>query len=79
MSKLNTTYNQIDEMLVDVKKTLYQMTRGALASGALSEEMKEEDNWLLARAVIDIWCQARHYAPLHGKTKREFGNLSHFI
>lgn len=79
MSKLGETHKQIDKMLGDTRETLYQMAKAALASGALSEEMKEEDNWLLTKAVVDIWCQARHYAPLDGSTKKEFDNLSHFI
>ena len=68
--KLQEVKEQIDTMTKDIKETLCQMTREALSSGALSEEMKKTDNYLLAKAVWDVWCQKRPYAPLSPKTKK---------
>lgn len=79
MSKREETQKQIDIMLKGAKVRLHQMTKVALASGALSEEMKQEGNWLLAKAVMDIWCSSRPFSPLDGRTKEEVANLSHFI
>lgn len=79
MSKLGETHKQIDKMLEYTRETLYQMVKAALASGALSDEMKREGNWLLTKAVMDIWCQERQYRALDRSTKKESNNLSHFI
>ncbi len=76
--KFKQVKEQINEMLENSKQTMYEMAQQALNSGALSDEMLE-DNYLLAKAIIDIWCRKRPYAPLSRFTKKEVNNLAKFI
>ena len=76
--KFKQVKEQINEMLENSKQTMYEMAQNALNSGALSDEMME-DNYLLAKAIIDIWCRKRLYAPLSRYTKKEVNNLAKFI
>jgi len=76
--KFKQVKKQINEMLEQSKKTMYEMAQQALNSGVLSDEMLE-DNYLLAKAIIDIWCRKRPYAPLSRFTKKEVNNLAKFI
>jgi len=76
--KLRQVKEQIGEILERSKQTMYEMAQDALNSGALSDEMLE-DNYLLARAIIDIWCRKRSYAPLSSDYASEVDNLAKFI
>lgn len=82
MSEYNETKaNQhlyLDEMMADAKKTMHEMLDRAYLTGALTDEMKE-DNYLLAKAVITIWSRKESYAPIDKRTKAEVKNLEHFI
>ena len=69
---------QIEELTKNMKKTFNEMLIQSLNSGALTEEMLE-DNFLLVKAIIDIWCKKRPYRPLANITRKEVANLSHFI
>jgi len=77
--KWQEVHDQLQGMSVHVAASWVEMAEMALESGALSEEMLALDNWLLAKAVVDCWCRARHYAPLSDVTKQEFDNLYKFI
>lgn len=69
---------QIEELTENMKKTFNKMLMKSLNSGALTEEMLE-DNYLLVKAIIDIWCTKRPFRAFSDITRREFANLSHFI
>jgi len=77
--KLAEVRKQIGEMIQDVERELNRMLDQASASGALSDEMKKLEDYLLAKALFDIWCQKREYAPLAPDTKAEFANLRIFF
>ena len=77
--KLTQVRQQLAEMTQDVERELNRMLEQASTSGALSDEMKKMDDYLLAKAIWDIWCQKREYRPLAPDTKAEFENLAHFI
>ena len=79
--KFKQVKKQIDEMLENSKQTMYEMAQNALNSGALSDDMLE-DNYLLAKAIIDIWCRKRPYAPPFYSPSsfiKEVNNLAKFI
>lgn len=69
---------QLRKLTKDMEKTFDEMLSQALSSGALTEEMLE-DNFILAKAIIDIWCGRRTYKALADITKMAVANLSHFI
>jgi len=75
--KFKQVKKQITEMLINAEQTLHEMAWTALNSGALSDEMLE-DNYLLTEAIIDIWCRKRPYEPSSNFTK-EVKNLAKFI
>jgi len=77
--KLMEVSGQIDELTPSIQKTWRDMAHKALYSGALSEDQERLDNYLLFKAVIDIWCQERPYRALDTRTQREVGNLAHYI
>ncbi len=60
--KFKQVKEQINEKLENSKQTMYEMAQNALNSKALPHEMLE-DNYLLAKIVIDIWCKKRPYKP----------------
>jgi len=76
--KIKEVKGQIKEITRKVEEDLNQMLEQASRCGALSEEMKKLDNWLLAKALIDIWCQKRVYKPTQIYEK-DFKNLAYFI
>ncbi|MHA1396173.1 MAG: hypothetical protein ACTSSF_00385 [Candidatus Heimdallarchaeaceae archaeon] len=77
--KLKQVKEQINEMLENSKQTMYEMAQQALNSGACSNDMLE-DNYLLAKAIIDIWCRKRPYKPpLFSPFAKEVNNLAKFI
>ena len=75
--KFKQVKEQINEMLESSKQTMYEMAQTVLNSNALSDDMLG-DNHLLAKAIIDIWCRKRPYAPLSDFAS-EFNNLAKFI
>ena len=75
--KFKQVKEQINEMLEGSKQTMYEMAQTALNSNALSDDMLG-DNYLLAKAIIDIWCRKRPCAPLSDFAS-EFNNLAKFI
>jgi len=71
--------SQFKRMLKDTEQTLGEMLVAIEHSGALSDDLKAPDNYLLAKAIFDIWCQKRQYSGLSDVTRKEFANLAHFI
>jgi hypothetical protein len=78
--KANTEHHKkLDELIENARETMHQMIDQAISSGAITEEMTNPYEYVLAKAVITIWGDKREYAPLDGTRKRDFENLSHFI
>lgn len=69
---------QIENMMVDAEKEMLGMLDKALNSGKLSDEVLE-DNFLLAKAIIDIWCKKRPYEPLSEITQRENSKIAKLL
>lgn len=74
-AKRTEVKKQFKQLLESTEKTLNEMLSQALSSGAVPESWFEKDNYLLAKIIIDIWCQQRPYAPLLPETKKEENNL----
>ncbi len=70
---------QLETLRDDIYISWLQSLDQADNSGAISDSMKKENNWLLAKAIIDSFCRTRPYSPLSASTVEEFNNLYHFI
>jgi len=71
-------HKMIDKLSNDTKEEWHNLLDKAYVSGALSEEQKE-NNYLLPKAVITVWCRKEPYGPLDTSTKKEVKNLERFI
>jgi len=78
-TKREEVKSQIEKILDNTKIDLYNLLNDAETSGALTEEIKQEGNWLLACALMCVWCRKGVYEPNSPTTKAEIDNLSHFI
>lgn len=74
---------EVQQQLKDLRNDIYikwlSSLEDAANSGAISDDMKQADNWLLAKAIVDSFCRNRPYSPLSDSTTEEFDNLYHFI
>ncbi len=70
---------QLEKFRNDIYISWLQSLDQADNSGSISDDMKQEGNWLLAKAIVDSFCRTRPYSPLSASTKKEFDNLYHFI
>ena len=71
-------HQRIDEMARDTKEDWHTLLDKAYQSGALSDHFKDDD-YLLTKAVITVWCRKEPHAPLHSSGKKEVKNLERFI
>jgi len=71
-------HQRIDEMVKDTKEEWHKLLDKAYKSGALSEEFKE-DNYLLPKAIITVWCRKEPYYALEFSHKKEVKNLERFL
>ena len=69
---------QIEAMLNDSKEDMLKMIDSALSSGGVPDEWMR-DNYLLAKAIINIYFSREPYASMNLRTRKEFKNLSYFI
>lgn len=79
MSKQTAHHERIDELIESARETMHQMIDSAVISGAITEEMENPYEYVLAKAVITIWGDQRNYAPRDTKRNSDIKNLSHFI
>lgn len=66
---------QLRAMLRSALPTLDRKLAQAISSGSVPDEYFEAGTYLLAKAVLDSWCQERPYSGLNPQTKREFNNI----
>jgi len=71
--------SQIHELLMNSENKLVQMVEQASTCGALTDSMKEEGNYILAKMLITVYFEKQPYFPLDAKHKEELENLSHFF
>ena len=72
-------HRKLDELIESARETMHQMIDSAVISGAITEEMKNPYEYVLAKAVITIWGDQRNYAPRDTKRNSDIKTLSHFI
>jgi hypothetical protein len=72
---------QIEELLNQDRKALYEMLEKASTSGALDsqDEVSQLGNYRLAKYLITIYFDKRPYAPISGRYDRELANLEGFL
>ncbi len=73
-----TIKKRVREMLKMAQRDLDRTVDQALASGALTEEMKE-DNYLLPKMLITIYFNKKPFEPLDERNRRDMNNLAKFI
>ncbi|GAG57555.1 unnamed protein product [marine sediment metagenome] len=71
-------HQRIDELIKNTKDDWHKLLDKAYQSGAVSDHFKE-DNYLLSKAVITVWCREEPYAPLAPSDKKEVKNLERFL
>jgi hypothetical protein len=71
--------SQIHELLMTSEKDLVEMVEKASTSGALTDSMKEEGNYLLAKMLVTLYFRKEPYAPLSPNYNEDLENLSHFF
>lgn len=75
--EIMTDHERMDKLIENARPKLHAMLDAALNSGALSEEEKDANNYVLAKTVITIWGKQEHFAPMmHNLMQR---NLEHII
>lgn len=74
------TMRQVQELMRELTaRAIYESVDRALSSGAVPDEWKEDDNYLLAKAIIDSICRDRPYKPLDRQHQADFDNLHLFL
>lgn len=71
-------HRRIDEMAKNTTEDWHILLDKAYKSGGLSDSQKE-DNYLLTKAIITVWCRKEPYGPLDTSTKKDVKNLERFI
>lgn len=70
---------KLKKLQEDILNDWEGMLDDALRCGGISEDMKDPNNFLLAKAIIWVWCKNNNFEPVSVATRREFANLSFFI
>lgn len=80
MTKLEETQAQIKELMANAQEDILKnYVEKALTSGALSEDVTKEGNYLLAKFIITAYFDKGPYSPLNTTHKKELKNLECFI
>lgn len=71
--------SQIHELLLASEKELIEMIEKTSTSGALTDGLKEEGSYRLAKFLITIYFNKQPYSPHSKEYEKELANLSHFF
>jgi hypothetical protein len=77
--KKKEVQSQIHELMAEAEKQITVLIESVSTSGALTDIMKLEGNYLLAKMLVTLYFRKEPYAPLTQSYREDLENLSHFI
>lgn len=72
-------HERLDELIEDARETMHLMLDQALASRALTQDMRSTSTYLLARSIITIYGDQRNHAPPSPSYERDIKHLANSI
>ena len=73
------TRQQVQDLMARLTVDAMQKVDQALTSGAVPDSWRKDDNYLLAKAVVDSVCRDRPYKALTDEYQADFDNLHLFL
>lgn len=73
------TTAQVRELMTSLAETAIANVSKALASGSHPPSWNANDDYRLAKAIVDSLCADRPYQPKDKQTKKDFANIQLFL